>query len=236
LKKSKRSKDKSSTHVDLLFLEKTDKMKIVSIQVGKLQQIPNHTPAVLTGIFKTPVSGPVEVRKLGLQNDEQADLKVHGGFDKAVYAYSFEAYSWWVIHRPEDSYSSGAFGENLTIDEIHEDQTFIGDTFALGSAILQVSEPRFPCFKLGLKYNDASIIKRFMQSRRPGIYFRVLQEGRIQAGDELRLIAREKISISILELFELKADVSIERLREMIQVKSLPERWRNKFLTRISSH
>ncbi len=209
-------------------------MKIVSIQVGPITEIQNETKPVLTGIFKSLVQGPVRVKKLGLENDHQADLTVHGGIDKAVYAYSLDAYSWWKTHRPQDIYANGAFGENLSIDEIQEHEIFIGDTFNVGTAILQVSEPRFPCFKLGLKYNDASIIKRFMQSRRPGVYFRVLQEGSIQAGDELRLTHQEKVLVSILELFEMKADVSHERLQEMIQVTALPERWRKKFLARLS--
>lgn len=210
-------------------------MKIVSIQVGPITEIQNEKITVRTGIFKSLVQGPVRVKKLGLENDHQADLTVHGGLDKAVYAYSLDAYSWWKKHRPQDIYDNGAFGENLSIDEIQEHQIFIGDTFNVGTAIVQVSEPRFPCFKLGLKYNDASIIKSFMQSRRPGVYFRVLQEGSIQAGDELRLTHQEKVLISILELFEMKADVSRERLQEMIQVVALPERWRKKILARLSA-
>ncbi len=177
-------------------------MKIVSIQVGTPQEIPFRGKQVTTAIIKRPVSGPIKVKRLNLEGDRQADLTVHGGVDKAIYAYSIDAYPWWKKARPQDVFEYGAFGENLSIDALPEDKTYVGDTFEIGTAVLQVSEPRFPCYKLGVKFGDPKILKTFMQSKRPGVYFRVLQEGTIEAAQTFTLVAREKKLVSILDVFE----------------------------------
>ncbi|RZA26850.1 MAG: MOSC domain-containing protein [Proteobacteria bacterium] len=180
-------------------------MRLISIQVGQPKTVEFRRKPIRTGIFKEPVLGPVRVLKTHLEGDGQADLRVHGGETKAVYAYSLDAYEWWKMKRPGDRFSYGAFGENLCIDEILETETFVGDVFELGTALLQATQPREPCFKLGIKFDDQSIIKTFMESDRPGIYFRVLKEGVIEAGDELKLVERSRSNVSMYDLWlELK--------------------------------
>ncbi len=205
-------------------------MKIVSIQVGQPKELIFNGKTITTSIFKEPVKGPLRIDQLNIEGDRQADLRVHGGIDKAIYAYSYEAYNWWKKTRP-DTYSFGAFGENLTIDEFSEKEICIGDSFQVGEAILQVAQPRMPCYKLAVKFNDPSILKAFMKSGRPGIYFRVLKEGMVDAGDELIPLTREKARLSIYELFTLGADstLSKERIREILSIESLIADYREQF-------
>lgn len=204
-------------------------MKIVSIQVGRIRTVPFKGKDVTTGIFKLPVKGPVRVETLRLEGDEQADLKVHGGADKAVYAYSLDTLPWWRQKRPNDVFDYGSFGENLSIDQINEDQVFIGDVFEVGTALLQVSEPRFPCFKLGIKFNDQEILKQFMELGRSGVYFRVLREGEIDVGQNLKLISQEKVLAPISEFFEFtQKKPTKKRVEELLQVQGLTVKWRAK--------
>jgi MOSC domain-containing protein YiiM len=206
-------------------------MKLISIQVGKPREVAYRNRTITTGIFKDPVSGPVFVRTLNLDGDGQADLKVHGGVDKAVYGYSLDAYPWWKAQRPADIFSYGAFGENLCIEKINESKVFIGDVFEIGVAKLMAVQPRFPCFKLGLIFNDMHILKTFNESGRPGIYFRVVKEGKIQSGDELRLVDREQDQISVADIFRisLQEDISEQEARQALAVKSLPSSLREQF-------
>lgn len=207
-------------------------MKILSIQVGKPVEVEFRGNLVSTGIFKEPIAGPVWVRKLNLDGDGQADLRVHGGEDKAVYAYSMEAYETWRKVRPHDTFSFGAVGENLSIDEFSEDSIFVGDEFEIGGAILQAVQPRQPCFKLGIKFKDPGIIKTFMEIARPGIYFKVLKEGEIQSGQDFKLIAQEKRSVSIQELFAFISGKhpSDDDLDCLLALRSLPQNLRRKFV------
>jgi MOSC domain-containing protein YiiM len=206
-------------------------MKILSIQIGLPKEVQYHGKAVSTGIFKEQVSGPVFLRTLNLDGDGQADLTVHGGADKALYAYGYDTYPYWKALRPQDSFPFGAFGENLCIDTLPENSMYIGDTYELGDALIQVAQPRFPCQKLGIKFNDMTILKQFMKYGRPGIYFRVLKEGAIAVRDELKLIDREKTLLSVAEIFELYQQDSVDpaRIQEILQVKALPAQWRRKF-------
>lgn len=206
-------------------------MKIQSIQVGKIQSIQHLGREVTTAIFKTAVTGPVLLKTLSLEGDQQADLRVHGGTNKALYAYGLDAYPKWRELRPEDDFANGAMGENLTMSSLPEDQICVGDSFRLGEAIVQVTEPRFPCHKLGLKFKDLSILNQFMALGRPGVYFRVIKEGLIAEGDELTALDREKVRFSILDFFNFKRGVVPEKtlLREVIKIEALPNDWRTKF-------
>jgi Uncharacterized protein conserved in bacteria len=203
-------------------------MKIISIQTGLPQTLRYGARDVTTGIFKSPAVTPIMVRTLNLEGDGQADLCVHGGADKAIYAYSLDAYPDWQNLRPNEKFENGAFGENLCIDEIAENQIYVGDTFEVGQAILQAAQPRFPCYKLGVKFNDIKVVKQFMEMNRPGVYFRVIKEGMIDIGDELKLVSQEKVLVSILELFELHDErfPDPERVREILKVKSLSQNWK----------
>ncbi len=205
-------------------------MKVTSIQLGEIREIQYLNQIAESGIFKIQISGPAKLKFLGFEGDQQADLSVHGGRDKAVYAYSFDAYSAWRSERPKDQFENGALGENLTLDLLKEGELCIGDSFKLGSTIIQVSEPRFPCFKLGMKFKDPSIIKQFMKIGRPGVYFRVLQEGVVESGEALELMDREQKLVSVLELFNFNSSaVDQELLARLASVKSLSESWKRKF-------
>ncbi|MDZ4677797.1 MAG: MOSC domain-containing protein [Oligoflexia bacterium] len=210
-----------------MALLKNKNMKILSIQVGTPKTITYRDHEITTGIFKSPINTPVKLCRLNLESDGQADLKVHGGVDKALYAYSHDAYGWWEKNRPQDKYEFGAFGENLTIDHLPEDKIYIGDTFEIGKAIVQVSQPRFPCSKLVAKFNDPSILKTFNKSNRPGVYFRVLKEGIIEAGEILTLISQEEILVSIEELFIFgnTKKMDSKRAQELIKIKTLTPNW-----------
>lgn len=208
-------------------------MQIISIQVGKPKPLTYKDSSVLSAINKSMVIGPVMLKTLNLEGDEQADLRVHGGIDKALYGYGYDAYSDWQKMRPNDVFAFGAFGENLCFENLPEDQIYIGDTYELGQSVVQVSQPRFPCQKLALKFNDPAILKQFMSLGRPGVYFRVLKEGVIDVGDRLKLMSRESSLLSIYELFtmNLSKPIAPPRLKEILQIQGLPEAWRRKLST-----
>ena len=207
-------------------------MKLLGISVGQPRKVQWQKREILTSIFKSPISGPVQVKRLNIEGDHQADLNVHGGVDKAVYAYSHDTYPWWQKELGLADLPFGALGENLTFDQLDETQIFVGDVFELGSCRLQAVQPRAPCFKLGIRYNDQKIIQTFTDFNRSGIYFRVIQEGIIQPGNTLKLVASETIKASIGELFNFMKDrnsVSKARAAELVKISGLNERMRKKF-------
>jgi MOSC domain-containing protein YiiM len=206
-------------------------MTLLSVQVGKPREVSYRGKPVTTGIFKNPIQGPVMLRALGLDGDGQADLSVHGGRDKAVYAYSDDAYPLWQALRPGNTFGFGATGENLSVDVLPEAALFVGDTYELGGAVIQVAQPRLPCHKLAVKFDDPGILKQFMALGRPGVYFRVLQEGLIEAGNTFKLVEQESTRLSIAELFALARDPGANpvRIREILEIGALPENWREQF-------
>ncbi len=177
---------------------------------------------VTTGIFKEPVEGPTMMRKLNLDGDRQADLTVHGGVSKAVYAYPSEHYDYWRTELPGVDLPWGMFGENLTTEGLLEDAVYIGDRFRVGETELMVTEPRMPCYKLGIKFGRADIIKRFLASRRSGFYFAI---------DSIELIGHEQKEISVADITRLYAfeKDDVKALRRAIEVKALPENWKGYF-------
>ncbi len=211
-------------------------MELLSVQVGTPRTVKWQGKNVSTAIFKKKISGPVKMGKLNIEGDIQADLKYHGGEDKAVYAYSHDAYPWWCKKLDVASLPPGAFGENLTFDALDEKELCVGDRLSLGKCELQVVQPRFPCFKLGILFKDISILKTFMQSGRPGIYFRVLKEGQIQEGQKLEILERDPNQVSISEFFLLKQkgykDMSL--LKRLLKVENLNEEWRETFTSAIA--
>ena len=206
-------------------------MKIVSVNVGLPREVTWQGKPVTTGIFKEPVSGPVMMRKLNLDGDGQADLTVHGGASKAVYAYSSEHYGYWRTELPGLDLPWGMFGENFTTQGLFEEDVFIGDRFRIGEAEVMVTEPRMPCYKLGLKFGRADIIKRFLASRRTGFYFAVVREGMVGAGDAAKLIGREQHEISVADITRLYAfeKDDMKSLRRAIEVEALPVNWKGYF-------
>ena len=171
-------------------------MRVVSVNVGLPRDVNWQGTIVSTGIFKEPAQGRVALRKLNLDGDQQADLSVHGGISKAVYAYPSEHYDYWRTELPEMEMPWGMFGENLTIEGLLEEAAYIGDRFRIGESEVKVTEPRMPCFKLGIKFGRADIIKRFLASRRTGFYFAVVREDLLGAGDTMELVGREQQEIA----------------------------------------
>lgn len=210
-------------------------MKIVSVNVGLPREVSWHGKLVTTGIFKKPVDGPVRMRKLNLDGDGQADLTVHGGVSKAVYAYPSEHYDYWRTELPGIDLPWGMFGENFTIEGLLEEAVYIGDKFRIGETEVMITEPRMPCYKLGLKFGRADIIKRFLASRRTGFYFAVVREGMVSAGDAAELIGREQQEISVADITRLYAfeKNDLKSLRRAIEVGALSENWKGYFQHRL---
>ena len=176
------------------------------------------------------------MRGLNLDGDQQADLTVHGGIDKAVYAYPSEHYSYWRGELPGMDLPWGMFGENLTTEGLNEDNVYIGDRFEIGDAEVFVTQPRMPCYKLGIKFGNAEIIKRFLASRRTGFYFTVVREGTVGAGDTVKLVGREQQQISVWDITRLYAfdKEDIDAKRRAIKVAALPESWKSYFAHQIA--
>src|SRR5438105_3106740 len=206
-------------------------MKILSVNVGLPREVTWQGKLVTTGIFKDPVQGRVMMRRLNLDGDRQADLTVHGGVTKAVYAYPSEHYGYWRTELPGVDLPWGMFGENFTTEGLLEEAVYIGDRFRIGETEVIVTEPRMPCYKLGIKFGRADIIKRFLASRRTGFYFAVGREGMASAGAAVELIGREQQEISVADITRLYAfeRSDVKSLRQATQIKALPESWKAYF-------
>jgi len=206
-------------------------MKLVSVNTGLPREVTWRGKTVTTGIFKTPVDGPVILRTLNLDGDRQADLSVHGGASKAVYAYPVEHYDFWRNELPDMNLPYGMFGENFTTEGLLENAVNIGDRFRIGAAEVMVTEPRMPCYKLGLKFGRTDIVKRFLASRRTGFYFAVLREGEVEAGATIEPVSRDGNSITVADITQLYAfeKDDLKKLRRVVQLEALPESWREYF-------
>lgn len=211
-------------------------MKVISVNVSLPREVSWRGRTVTTGIFKRPVAGRVIVRTLNLEGDRQADLRVHGGPYKAVYAYPSEHYPFWRHELPEMELPWGMFGENLTIEGLLESAVNIGDRFRIGSVELIVTQPRMPCYKLGVRFGREDMVKRFLRSGRTGFYFAVEREGEIGAGDSIVRIARGEHDITVADITRLyindKTDLPV--LRRVVELEALPEDWREYFRERIA--
>jgi len=212
-------------------------MKLLSVNVGLPRLLAWKGNTFKTGIFKKPVSGRVMLRTTNLDGDRQADLSVHGGPNKAAYGYPSEHYEFWHAELPGQPLDWGAFGENFTTAGLHEAQVSIGDRYRVGSAVVMVRTPRLPCFKLAAKFQRDDIIERFLRSGRSGFYFSVIEEGEVGAGDQFEFLGREDPNLTIAEMLRLYASGSpdLESLQRAVQVKLLPEGWRERFQARISA-
>ena len=210
-------------------------MKLISVNVGLPRIVMQNGDPVSTGIFKAPVVGRVMIRTLNLDGDHQADLSVHGGPSKAVYVYPSEHYDYWKRELPEMALPWGMFGENFTSAGLSESELNIGDKFRVGSAIVIVTEPRMPCYKLGIKFGRPDMVKRFLASERTGFYLAVLQEGAVGAGDEIQLMEKSGDSVKVSEITELytREKRNVPLLRRAIAVDALPESWRGYFRNRL---
>ncbi len=210
-------------------------MKLLSVNVGLPREIAWKGKVVRTSIFKTPVGGPVRVAKLNLEGDQQSDLSVHGGVEKAVYTYPSEHYQYWRKELPTVDLRWGAFGENFTTAGLLEETVHIGDHFRIGSAEFVVTQPRMPCFKLGIRFGRPDIVKRFLHSGRAGFYFSVFREGEVTAGDSIELLKRDEQGVTVADVVNLyqRDATNQDLLRRASELPSLPKSWRDYFRKRL---
>jgi MOSC domain-containing protein YiiM len=212
-------------------------VKLISLNVGRPKLMSYQGETINTGIFKKPVSGPIQLRTLNLDGDRQADLSVHGGPYKAVYAYPSEHYPFWRQQLDEMGDEWGMFGENFTTTGLSEDELHIGDRLQVGSSILMVRQPRMPCYKLAAKFGRDDMIALFLDSGRSGFYFSVEQEGVVTPGDSFEVLSRENDGITIAEMNRLFTRERYNRdlLQKALSTTALPEAWRDYFDRRLKA-
>jgi MOSC domain-containing protein YiiM len=210
-------------------------MKVVSLSVGGPREVEWEGNPVLTSIYKTPVDRRLQVRTLNIEGDEQSDLTVHGGVDKAVYVYPSEHYEHWRRELPGRDLPWSFFGENLTTEGLLEADVRIGDRFRIGSAEFMVTQPRLPCYKLGIKFGHMDFIKRFLKSGRTGFYLAVTTEGEIGAGDPIELISQADDDLSVTDIVNLYTVDARNQplLRRATESTALTESWRDYFRKRL---
>jgi len=210
-------------------------VKAISVNVGLPREVSWKGKTVTTGIFKTAVEGPVELRRYNLAGDGQADLTVHGGPSKAVYVYPMQHYAYWREELPDHDLPWGSFEENLTVEGADEETVCIGDEFRVGNATVVVTEPRIPCFKLGIRFGRDDMVKRFLKSQRSGFYLGIVEEGRVQAGDAFERLSQHPDALAVADVIRLftteKTNAAL--LTKAIAVPALPERWRGHFMQQI---
>jgi MOSC domain-containing protein YiiM len=213
-------------------------MKLISVNAGLPREVTWHGRNVTTGIFKQPVHSRVALRKLNLDGDRQADLSVHGGERKAVYCYPLMHYDYWKGELPGRELPLGIFGENFTHDGLTEESVHLGDRFSIGSAEVIVTQPRLPCYKLGLRFESDDMVKRFLSSGKTGFYLAVTREGEVGAGDEIKLISRDPNGVPVSEITRLYVakrhnDADVAWARRAQQVEAFPESWKSYFRDRL---
>jgi len=213
-------------------------MKLVSVNTGLPREVTWRRLDVATAIYKQPVEGRVALRKLNLDGDRQADLSVHGGEYKAVYCYPLAHYDYWRSELSGHEVPMAAFGENFTTDGLLEDSVHLGDQFSVGSAEVIVTQPRLPCYKLGVRFQADDMVKRFLASGRTGFYLAVTREGDVGAGDEIEVIAQDPNAVSVSEITRLYVtkrygDLDLASVRRALQVTVLPESWKEYFRERL---
>lgn len=214
-------------------------MRLISLNVARPRLKVYKGTTINTGIFKQPVAGRIMLRTLNLDGDQQADLSVHGGPYKAVYAYPSEHYEYWRRELPDMKLLWGVFGENCTTeglaDGFSEAELHVGDRFRIGSSILMVRQPRMPCYKLAARFQRDDMIDRFLASGRSGFYFSVEQEGEVGAGDSIELVSRNEAGVTIAEMNQLLVSdrYNHDLLQKAIATPSLPEAWREYFIPRL---
>jgi MOSC domain-containing protein YiiM len=215
-------------------------MEIVSLNVGLPREVIWHGQPVTTGIFKSPTTERIRLRKLNLDGDRQADLTVHGGEHKAVYCYPLEHYAYWRKKLPGRDLPYGSFGENFTTQGLTEENVHLGDRFAINNAEVVVTQPRLPCYKLGVRFGSDEMVKKFLASRRTGFYVAVTREGNVAAGDEIIPVVQNASRISIsdfMRLFLAKSlnDADRATLQELYALPSVPSDWKHYFHERASA-
>jgi MOSC domain-containing protein YiiM len=213
-------------------------VQVISVNVGLPREVPSEEGPVLTGIFKGPIAGRTRIERLNLIGDRQADLSVHGGPNKAVYGYPSEHYAYWKRRLKREEMPWGMFGENLTFEGLLEDSLHLGDALRVGTAILRVAQPRFPCYKLGIRFGLPDMVKMFQLSGRSGFYFSVVEEGDVGAGDEVEIIERSEFAVTVADCVQIYYDRKNshpERIRRILQIPTLPSGLRKYFTRRLEA-
>ena len=211
-------------------------MKILSINISLPKKITFNKKILNTSIFKIPVNKKVNIKKTGIEGDKQADLKSHGGVNKRVYAYSYKHYKYWgELLKKDFSKDYGLIGENLTIDDFDEKEFFIGDEFQISNVILKITQPRIPCYKLGIKMNEKDFVNFFINYGHLGMYMKVIKSGFIEKGDNIKLIRRNKDTMTIYEISKLIFDKNdnVEKMKKALQIDCLSEEIKTRFNTRL---
>jgi len=213
-------------------------MNLVSVNTGLPRDVTWHGRVVTTGIFKHSVEGRVALRRLNLDGDRQADLTVHGGEHKAVYCYPVEHYAYWRRELAGTDVTIAMFGENFTTEGLMEDDTHIGDEFAIGSATVVVTQPRLPCYKLGVRFQSDLMVKRFLASRRTGFYLAVVREGTVGAGDKISIVSRDPQAVRVSEITRLYVskiydDSDTASVERVLKVAALPDSWKDHLRDRL---
>jgi MOSC domain-containing protein YiiM len=212
-------------------------MKLLSVNVSPPREVAHGGKTVTTAIFKEPVDGRVMISKLNLDGDGQADLMGHGGIYKAAYAYSVENYNYWKRELGRTDFAFGQFGENFTVEGMLEDVIHVGDVFRVGSALIEVTQPRVPCYKLGLKMGLSGFEKRFLASCRVGFYLRVLEEGGVGAGDVFERVRTDPERMTVREICRLLYfdSENLEGTRRALRIRALSPGWRQSFEERLAN-
>tara|TARA_Y100001970_G_scaffold136849_1_gene168371 strand:- start:12114 stop:12803 length:690 start_codon:yes stop_codon:yes gene_type:complete len=209
---------------------------IQSINIGKIKKLNHANGSVQSGIFKKPIKDIISITQSGIEGDHQADLKAHGGSDKVVCVYPVEHHDWW-LEEFGITFVAGSAGENFTTKGLIEDTVCIGDQYQIGAAILEVSQPRQPCYKLAARHGDKSIAKKVQQAGKTGFYFRCIQEGNVQAGDELELIQRPNSEFTIEKANHLMHidKMNIQLMQKFVNLETLSASWKKYFKKRIKT-
>ncbi len=211
-------------------------MKLLAVSVSMGKEVPYMDKTVTTGIFNEPVSGRVMLRTLNLDGDRQIDLRGHGGPYKAVYVYTMENYEHWKREIGRTDFQIPQFGENFTVEGMPEDKIHIGDVFRVGDALVEVTQPRVPCYRLGIKMGDPKFSKRFLQSCLVGFYLRVLEEGEVGAGDKIELVRQDPEAMSVRKVCHLYYfdPKNLEDCKRAIRVEALSPGWREGFQEKLA--
>jgi MOSC domain-containing protein YiiM len=207
-------------------------MTIISLNIGCSKEIEWKGKIFQTSIYKNPVNGKRKVTFNSIEGDNQSDLINHGGTNKAIYAYSLEYYEVWKDYIDIELNEFGLFGENLTTKGLLDSEVKIGNIYKVGTTFLQVIQPRFPCFKLNMRFNNDTMLKQFNALKMNGIYFRVIEEGELEAGDEFELIQESKFSITVLDVVECRASKgeNQDKLKEILELPFIPDDLKDEFM------
>lgn len=206
-------------------------MKLISVNVGLAREIEYAGKKEMTGIYKNPVPGPVMLRQLSLDGDQQVDLKNHGGVGRAVYMYPYEHYEYWSAELNRDDLTYGIFGENLTTLGLLETEVRIGDRYRVGEAEIVITQPRMPCYKLGVRMGDERIIKRMTASRKHGFYGGVVSMGQVRPGDPISLVWQDPLGLTVDDVVRIHTvdTGDVETLRKAVSSKALAEEYRQRY-------